>query len=238
MALIFSRMLRAWSNFSIQIARAVNTPVQPLLWAFQTRQVPALWCSRYLCSTNAEAPPEEFDPVGRYREKPWEYLDSEEYMTRYGTMPIFTGYRRNHKGSIPPQRPRKTCIRGAKVSGNPCPVCRDPKIIIHPRNIKLLQQFICSHSAQVYDPSITGLCAKRQKELLKVIQEAKDFGLLTFTVPFMEYSPSDLPSDHIATGQLPMPPREPPWYPWYDQMEPSADELAKYRRMFRKYLKE
>lgn len=33
-----------------------------------------------------------------------------EYIERYGTNPVWTGYRRNHKGGIPPQKTRKTCI--------------------------------------------------------------------------------------------------------------------------------
>lgn len=33
-----------------------------------------------------------------------------EYIERYGTNPVWAGYRRNHKGGIPPQKTRKTCI--------------------------------------------------------------------------------------------------------------------------------
>lgn len=33
-----------------------------------------------------------------------------EYFERYRTEPVWRGYRRNHKGGIPPQRTRKTCI--------------------------------------------------------------------------------------------------------------------------------
>lgn len=80
-----------------------------------------------------------------------------EYVERYGSSAVWTGYRRNHKGGIPPQKTRKTCIvpfllhrtdffmlcylsnqnsvfvfqRGDKICGNPCPICRDPNIIVH-----------------------------------------------------------------------------------------------------------
>ncbi|GAA6068747.1 28S ribosomal protein S18b, mitochondrial, partial [Tachysurus ichikawai] len=67
----------------------------------------------------------------RFRDTPWEYLESEEYIERYGSRPVWSDYRRNHKGGIPPQKTRKTCIRGEKICGNPCPICRDPNIIIH-----------------------------------------------------------------------------------------------------------
>lgn len=33
-----------------------------------------------------------------------------EYFERYRTEPVWNGYRRNHKGGIPPQKTRKTCI--------------------------------------------------------------------------------------------------------------------------------
>uniref|UniRef100_A0A4W3GKI4 Small ribosomal subunit protein mS40 n=1 Tax=Callorhinchus milii TaxID=7868 RepID=A0A4W3GKI4_CALMI len=46
--------------------------------------------------------------------------------------------------------------RGDKVSGNPCPICRDPKIHVDYRNVKLLEQFISPHTGQMYDPTRTG----------------------------------------------------------------------------------
>uniref|UniRef100_A0A8C7BW02 Mitochondrial ribosomal protein S18B n=1 Tax=Neovison vison TaxID=452646 RepID=A0A8C7BW02_NEOVI len=67
-------------------------------------------------------------PITPYKNEPWKYLDSEEYQNRYGSRPVWADYRRNHKGGIPPQRTRKTCIRRDKVAGNPCPICRDHKL--------------------------------------------------------------------------------------------------------------
>lgn len=37
-------------------------------------------------------------------------LPSTEYRITYGNKPVWLGYRRNHKGSIPPQRTRKACL--------------------------------------------------------------------------------------------------------------------------------
>lgn len=37
-------------------------------------------------------------------------LSPTEYAEKYGTSPVWAGYRRNHKGGIPPQKTRKTCI--------------------------------------------------------------------------------------------------------------------------------
>ncbi|XP_073894694.1 small ribosomal subunit protein mS40 isoform X3 [Macaca fascicularis] len=78
-------------------------------------------------------PPSEEDslspvPISPYKDEPWKYLESEEYQERYGSRPVWADYRRNHKGGVPPQRTRKTCIRGNKVAGNPCPICRDHKL--------------------------------------------------------------------------------------------------------------
>ncbi|XP_078123454.1 small ribosomal subunit protein mS40-like [Sander vitreus] len=112
----------------------------------------------------------------RYKDRPWDYLESEEYIERYGANPVWAGYRRNHKGGIPPQKTRKTCIRGDKICGNPCPVCRDPNVIIHHQNVKLLQQFISPHTGLLYDPTQTGVCMKQQKKLNEAVNTARDHG--------------------------------------------------------------
>uniref|UniRef100_A0A8C7G0G4 Uncharacterized protein n=1 Tax=Oncorhynchus kisutch TaxID=8019 RepID=A0A8C7G0G4_ONCKI len=56
---------------------------------------------------------------------------SEEH---YGTSPVWSNYRRNQKGGIPPQKTRNTCI-----------------------NVKLLQHFRSPYTGVVYDPTRTGL---------------------------------------------------------------------------------
>lgn len=80
---------------------------------------------------------EALESHSRYKDTPWEYLESEgtktsvvvlvilyvrfsmnafvlfsfsEYIERYGSRPVWADYRRNHKGGIPPQKTRKTCI--------------------------------------------------------------------------------------------------------------------------------
>ncbi|XP_029387487.1 28S ribosomal protein S18b, mitochondrial isoform X3 [Mus pahari] len=98
--------------------------VPTLLRGSYVAQVPL----RTLCT---RGPPEEDAPslpVSPYENEPWKYLDSEEYQNRYGSRPVWADYRRNHKGGVPPQRTRKTCIRNNKVAGNPCPICRDHKL--------------------------------------------------------------------------------------------------------------
>ncbi|MEE6515825.1 hypothetical protein FKM82_024903 [Ascaphus truei] len=60
---------------------------------------------RSLCTQS-----DPFDTASRYKDQPWEYLASEEYLERYGQAAVWVGYRRNHKGAIPPQKTRKTCI--------------------------------------------------------------------------------------------------------------------------------
>ncbi|XP_072331433.1 small ribosomal subunit protein mS40 [Scyliorhinus torazame] len=180
-----------------------------------------------------------FDLISRYKERPWEYLQSEEYIERYGKRPIWADYRRNHKGAIPPQKTRKTCIRGDKLSGNPCPICRDPKIQVDHRNVKLLEQFICSHSGTIYHPTRTGVCMKQYKKLTKAVQDAKDHGLLAFQVPHIEINPDDYSVSHGAVGKTPPPPhQEGPWYSWYQWQEPPEKEIARIRKMYKPFLKE
>ncbi|EDL86724.1 mitochondrial ribosomal protein S18B, isoform CRA_b [Rattus norvegicus] len=100
------------------------------------RLYPSLLRSSYVAQVPLQtlctrSPPEDASsslPVSPFENEPWKYLDSEEYQNRYGSRPVWADYRRNHKGGVPPQRTRKTCIRKDKVAGNPCPICRDHKL--------------------------------------------------------------------------------------------------------------
>lgn len=178
---------------------------------------------------------------GRHRLLLWEYLESEEYIEKYGSQTVWADYRRNHKGGIPPQKTRKTCIRGDKISGNPCPVCRDPKIQVDYRNVKLLEQFISTHSGVIHDPTRTGVCMKQHKNLTRAIDAARDHGLLPFLVPFVEFKMEDYSNSHGAVTKTP-PPSEAgqagPWYSWYQWNQPPEKEIAKVRQVYHKYLKE
>lgn len=86
----------------------------------------------------AAAASQETEALSRYKDRPWDYPESEgilrihegeafscsdiccdlpmtqisstEYIERYGANPVWGDYRRNHKGGIPPQKTRKTCI--------------------------------------------------------------------------------------------------------------------------------
>ncbi|KAK2921445.1 28S ribosomal protein S18b, mitochondrial [Channa argus] len=180
------------------------------------------------------------EALSRYKERPWDYLESEEYIERYGTNSVWTGYRRNHKGGIPPQKTRKTCIRGDKICGNPCPICRDPNLIIHHQNVKLLQQFISPHTGMVYDPTRTGVCMKQQKKLNEAINTAQDHGLLSFQIPYVEFSGEDFSNSHDAVGCTPPPPSltaGDTWYKWYGEITPDENQVAKVKKMYKAYLK-
>lgn len=178
------------------------------------------------------------ETLSRYKDHPWEYLDSEEYTDRYGSSPVWTGYRRNHKGGIPPQKTRKTCIRGEKICGNPCPICRDPNIIIHHQNVKLLQQFISPHTGQVFDPTRTGVCMRQHKKLNQAIDMARDHGLLPFQIPYAEVLEEDYSNSHDAVGSTPPPlTSSDSWYTWYDEITPNEKEVSKVRKTYKAYLK-
>ncbi|XP_030578712.1 28S ribosomal protein S18b, mitochondrial-like [Archocentrus centrarchus] len=180
------------------------------------------------------------EALTRYKDRPWDYLESEEYIERYGRNPVWAGYRRNHKGGIPPQKTRKTCIRGDKICGNPCPICRDPNIIIHHQNVKLLQQFISPHTGMVFDSTQTGVCMKQQKKLNKAINTAKDHGFLPFQIPHVEFSGEDYSNSHDAVGTTPPPPFlsfGDNWYKWYGEIVPDENEVAKVKKTYKAYLK-
>ncbi|XP_056153880.1 28S ribosomal protein S18b, mitochondrial [Lampris incognitus] len=200
---------------------------------------PFLLPSHSLCTAPSDKDVGAAEALDRYKDRPWDYLESEEYIERYGTNSVWVGYRRNHKGGIPPQKTRKTCIRGGKICGNPCPICRDPNVIIHYQNVKLLQQFISPHTGTVYDPTRTGVCMKQQKMLNKAVDTARDHGLLPFQIPFMDLS-EDYNNSHDAVGSTP-----PPsflscgeaWYKWYDNITPREADVAKVKKIYKDYLK-
>ncbi|KAL4703074.1 hypothetical protein ACJJTC_010548 [Scirpophaga incertulas] len=117
------------------------------------------------------------------------YLQSSAYKQTYGEKPVWTLYRRNHKGGFAPKKTRKSCVRNGVIStGNPCPICRDEYLVLDHRNIKLLEQFISEYTGQILDAFDTGLCQKKHKELLVAIEQAWDQGYLTYDVPFREQS--------------------------------------------------
>ncbi|CAD6997149.1 28S ribosomal protein S18b, mitochondrial [Ceratitis capitata] len=116
------------------------------------------------------------------------YLQSSAYKETYGDHLVWEQYRRNHKGSIPPRKTRKTCIRKGVIStGNPCPICRDEYLVLDHRNVALLRQFISPHTGEILSYSKTGLCQKKHFDLKVAILRAWDFGLITFDVPFREF---------------------------------------------------
>ncbi|XP_038581531.1 28S ribosomal protein S18b, mitochondrial [Micropterus salmoides] len=199
--------------------------------------------SRFFCkaaSLQDEDAARAAEAISAYKDRPWDYLESEEYIERYGTNPVWAGYRRNHKGGIPPQKTRKTCIRGDKICGNPCPICRDPNVIIHHQNVKLLQQFISPHTGTVYDPTRTGVCMKQQKKLNEAINAARNHGLLPFQIPYVEFSAEDYSNSHDAVGSTPPPQFLTPgntWYKWYGEIQPDENDVAKVKKTYKAYLK-
>ncbi|ODN06457.1 28S ribosomal protein S18b, mitochondrial [Orchesella cincta] len=116
------------------------------------------------------------------------YLKSAAYKEAYGDAPVWVPYRRNFPGQFAPKKTRKTCIRQDKLStGNPCPICRDEYLVVDYRNVGLLKQFISPFNGEVLGWDKTGVCRRRQEQLLIAIDKAKDYGLITFDVPFREY---------------------------------------------------
>ncbi|PSN43440.1 Pyridine nucleotide-disulfide oxidoreductase domain-containing protein 1, partial [Blattella germanica] len=78
-------------------------------------------------------------------------------------------------------------LRAGKIStGNPCPICRDEYLVLHHENVGLLRQFISPQTGKVLSPIKTGLCQMKHKQLLVAIENAKDFGYITFDVPFRD----------------------------------------------------
>nr|XP_033325979.1 28S ribosomal protein S18b, mitochondrial-like isoform X2 [Megalopta genalis] len=118
-----------------------------------------------------------------------EYLQSKAYKQTYQNFPVWKFYKRNFKGQFPPRKTRRTCIRNSVIStSSPCPICRDEYLIVDYRNVELLKQFICEHSGEIICYTKTGLCQNAHNKLLVAILKARDYGLLTFGVPFKYYN--------------------------------------------------
>lgn len=148
-------------------------------------------------ATKAEETKNEVDPSkDRSKIIPVEtsikYLQSSAYKTTYGNYPVWKWYRRNYKGQFAPKKTRKTCIRAQVIStGSPCPICRDEYLVLDYRNIELLKQFISEHNGEILSYSYTGLCQRAHNNLLAAIMKAKDYGLLTYDVPYRYYDLSE-----------------------------------------------
>lgn len=76
-------------------------------------------------------------------------------------------------------------------TGNPCPICRDEYLILDHKNPGLLKQFISEQNGDVISYEKTGICQRKHQQLLVAIARAKDYGTLTFDVPFREYDYSE-----------------------------------------------
>ncbi|XP_076685189.1 mitochondrial ribosomal protein S18B [Andrena cerasifolii] len=159
--------------------------------------------TRFICSTfprfneNIVPADKQVDPLKDRSviipvETSIKYLQSVAYKQTYGNFPVWKFYRRNFKGQFPPEKTRKTCIRNNIVdTGSPCPICRDEYLIVDYRNIDLLKQFISEHNGETLSYKKTGLCQKAHNNLLVAIFKAKEYGLLTFDVPFRQYDYSE-----------------------------------------------
>nr|KAF6271222.1 mitochondrial ribosomal protein S18B [Pipistrellus kuhlii] len=131
--------------------------------------------------------------------------------------------------------------RKDKVAGNPCPICRDHKLHVDFRNVKLLQQFVCAHTGIIFHAPYTGVCMKQHKKLTQAIQKARDHGLLSYHIPQVEPRDLDFSNSHGAVNATPPAPTlvsGDPWYPWYSWKQPPERELSRLRRLYHGHLLE
>ncbi|XP_012256811.1 28S ribosomal protein S18b, mitochondrial [Athalia rosae] len=168
--------------------------------AYKAEAVRSIFSSPYLLDAEEETTPDKGKPVDPEKDRSIKhsyetsvrYLASTAYKTTYGTDPVWKHYRRNHKGALPPKKTRQTCIRkGVITTGSPCPICRDEYLVLDHRNPELLKQFISEHNGEILSYRKTGICQVRHQELLIAITRAKDYGIITFDVPFREYDYSE-----------------------------------------------
>ncbi|OAF68997.1 hypothetical protein A3Q56_03254 [Intoshia linei] len=120
-----------------------------------------------------------------------EYMNSEAYKITYRDLYVWQAYKRNFRGHIVPKTTRKMCIRkGILQTTNPCPLCRDDHLVLHPKNILLLKQFLNEYTGQILPVHILSICRKQYENLKIVMLKAWDMGTLKIKVsyPYFDYS--------------------------------------------------
>ncbi|XP_031569686.1 uncharacterized protein LOC116304154 [Actinia tenebrosa] len=121
--------------------------------------------------------------------------------------PVWLGYRRNHKGQMPPKRTRLRCTTVSKklLTQNPCPVCRvrvEKNYELDSKDVVFLSQFLNPHTSEVLDTKQTGVCRQQQKKLINMIEKSKDQGYMPFTIPGprdppKKFKPAGIPAPNI-----------------------------------------
>lgn len=113
------------------------------------------------------------------------YMESEAYKKTYLNEPVWHYYKRNHKAREPRENTRPNCVGedGFLVSSYPCTICRDEYLVLHPENVKLLEQFIDPYTGSILSTKIHGLCLKQYRNLIITITQARDLGNLTYEIP-------------------------------------------------------
>lgn len=121
-----------------------------------------------------------------------EYFKSEAFSKAYGNKLIWEWYIRNFLGRYPKSYTRKECIIGELyATGNPCPICRDPYLVVNYKNVDLLKQFVSPHSGYLYPTSKTNVCRKQNENLEVAFRKACDHGLIEHNIPHRMYDYSE-----------------------------------------------
>lgn len=147
------------------------------------------------------------DPMTNYRGVaiPWEvslqYMESSAYQETYGKYKVWQLYRRQNPGPMDrvPMFNRNSCVTKGWINNHsPCPICRDRYLVLHYKNIKLINQFIHPFSGMVYECRKTSLCQMQHENLLIAIHMAKDYGTISFPIyepkeyDYKDYYPPEL----------------------------------------------
>lgn len=118
------------------------------------------------------------------------YMDSETYRRTYGDYKVWQLYRRPLKTQMHqiPFKNRISCVKDGFINyASPCPICRDPNLVLHENNVKLLQQFIDPWTQEVYENRKVHVCQHKYEELLVALYRARDCGQIAFSVPFRQF---------------------------------------------------
>uniref|UniRef100_A0A0X3Q1Q1 Small ribosomal subunit protein mS40 n=1 Tax=Schistocephalus solidus TaxID=70667 RepID=A0A0X3Q1Q1_SCHSO len=166
----------------------------------------------YRAAFKREVPLDDLPFRVNFRGKPYkpatvqeslEYVKSAEFTKLYRGKPVWFYHRRNFKGHFPPKRPRKSCTHGGLlITSNPCPICRDEYLVLDYQNVYLLKHFLHPQSAEILEPTTTGLCQKQHKVLFLEIEKARDLGTIEMRLPFRLFDYADYYGDLLTEEEL------------------------------------
>ncbi|KAL7677365.1 hypothetical protein ACOME3_003601 [Neoechinorhynchus agilis] len=73
------------------------------------------------------------------------------------------------------------------ITGHPCPLCRDEYLVVDASNIRLISQFICPETDQLYGTGVTHVCRAQHLMLQVAVERARRRAWIIYRIPPRQY---------------------------------------------------